>query len=196
MLPLTGLPEWLSALTALQTPNLSSCSRLQDLPPSLPDLTALKKLGLENCPALHTPPPHVVDAGLAAVQQFLRDLRKGFAPCHLVKVVLLGDQRAGKSSLTDSLKSGKPALRKEDDRTVGIDLVRWRLDPASEVVSYIYDAAGQRVYRETHPLFMSREALFLHVVRSVNADGTIVSEGKAAVAVLEWVQCSRRRPVR
>jgi hypothetical protein len=35
---------------------------------------------------------------------------------------------------------------------------------------------------------MSREALFLHVVRSVNADGTIVSEDKAAVAVLEWVE--------
>jgi hypothetical protein len=44
------------------------------------------------------------------------------------------------------------------------------------------------VYRATHSLFMSREALFLHVVRSVNADGTIVSEGKATVTVLEWVE--------
>jgi hypothetical protein len=52
------------------------------------------------------PPSHVVDAGLASVQQFLRDLIKGFAKCHLVKVVLLGDQRAGKSSLADSLMSG------------------------------------------------------------------------------------------
>jgi hypothetical protein len=102
--------------------------------------------------------------------------------------MLLGDQRAGKSCLADSLKSGKPALRKEDDRTVGIDLVRCRLDPDSEVVSNIYDAAGQRVYRATHPLFMSQEALFLHVVRSVDADGTIVSESKAAVTVLEWVE--------
>jgi Leucine-rich repeat (LRR) protein len=184
---LRALPEGLSALTGLQTLNLSYCSRLQDLLPSLADLTALTKLGLYSCSAMHTPPPHVVRAGLSVVQQFLRDLRKGFAQCHLVKVVLLGDQRAGKSSLADSLKSGKPALRKEDDRTVGIDLVRWRL-PASEVVSYIYDAAGERVYRATHPLFMSREALFLHVVRSVNADGTIVSECKTAVAVLEWVE--------
>jgi hypothetical protein len=54
---------------------------------------ALKVLDLEDCPALHTPPPHVVGAGLSAVQQFLRDLRKGFVPCHLVKVVLLGEQR-------------------------------------------------------------------------------------------------------
>ncbi len=121
---LRGLADGLSALTALQTLGLSSCMRLQELPPSLADLTPLTSLNVQNCTALHSPPPHVVRAGLSAVQQFLRDLRKGFTPCHLVKVVLLGDQRAGKSNLTDSLKSGKPALRKEDDRTVGIDLVR------------------------------------------------------------------------
>ena len=46
--------------------------------------------------SLHTPPPHVVRLGRAAVQQFLRDLAKGFAASHLIKVVLLGDQRAGK----------------------------------------------------------------------------------------------------
>jgi hypothetical protein len=194
---LEELPAGISSLTSLQHMDLSGCISLKEVPAGISCLTRLEHIDLSGCfsltglpeglsalPALHTP----VRAGLAAVLQFLRDLRKGFAPCHLVKVVLLGDQRAGKSSLADSLKSGKPALRKEDDRTVGIDLVRCRLDPASEVVSYIYDAAGQHVYRATHPLFMSREALFLQVVRSVNADGTIVSEGKAAVAFLEWVE--------
>ena len=89
-------------------------------------LTALQTLNLQICPALHTPPPHVVRLGLAAVQQFLRDLAKGFAASHLVKVVLLGDQRAGKSSLADSLVLGRPATRAADDRTVGVEVRRWR----------------------------------------------------------------------
>jgi hypothetical protein len=88
----TALSEGLSALTALQTLDFTGCSKLQELPLWLADLTALKVLDLEDCPALHTPPPHVVCAGTAAVQQFLHDLRKRSAPCHLVKVVLLGDQ--------------------------------------------------------------------------------------------------------
>ena len=45
---------------------------------------------------------------------------KGDAPCHLVKVVLLGNQHAGKSSLADSLVQRRPATRAHDDRTVGM----------------------------------------------------------------------------
>ena len=115
------------------------------------------------------------------MQQFLRDLAKGFAASHLVKVVLLGDQRAGKSSLADSLVLGRPATRAADDRTVGVDVRRWRLGAGSPVVANVFDAAGQRVYRATHGLFMSPGALFLHVVRS---DAPAEA---AAAALLEWV---------
>jgi hypothetical protein len=56
-------PAGLSALTALQTLDLSHCSKLQELPLSIADLTALNKLDLDDCPALYTPPRHVVDRG-------------------------------------------------------------------------------------------------------------------------------------
>ena len=68
---------------------------------------------------------------LAQVQQYLRDLGKGSAPCHLVKLVLVGEPRAGKSSLADSLVRGRPATRADSDRTVGIDIAEWR--PTDEV---------------------------------------------------------------
>jgi hypothetical protein len=42
---------------------------------------------------------------------------------------------------------------------------RWSVGRESQVVANIYDAAGQRVYRATHGLFMSAGTLFLHVVR-------------------------------
>jgi hypothetical protein len=49
-------------------------------------------------------------------------------------------------------------------------------------VANICDAAGQRVYRVTHGLFMSAGALFLHVVRSD------IQEDEAVETLLEWVE--------
>ena len=98
--------------------------------------------------------------------QFLRDLAKGEAPSHLIKVVLLGDQRVGKSSLADSLVLGRPVMRADNDRTVGIEVRRWRLGGQSPLVANIYDAAGQRVYQATHGFFVLPGVLFLHLVRS------------------------------
>ena len=178
---LTALPASLGAIKGLTTLNLLLCTALTALPLSLGALTGLRMtLGHNN--ALHTPPPAVVRAGTAAVLQFLRDLTKGSAMCHLVKVVLLGDQRAGKSSLADSLVQGRPATRADNDRTVGIEVRRWRLGGRSDLIANIYDAAGQRVYRATHGFFMSAGALFLHVVRCD------LSEDAAVAALLEWVE--------
>ena len=120
--------------------------------------------------------------GTDAMLQFLRDMVRGEGPSHLIKLVLLGDQRAGKSSLADSLVLGRPATRDDKDRTVGIEVRRWRLGGQSLFVANIYDAARQRVYRATHGFFMSAGAFFLHVVRSD------MSEDAAVAALLEWVE--------
>lgn len=114
--------------------------------------------------------------------QFLRDLAKGESPSHLLKVVLLGNQRAGKSSLADSLVLGRPATRANNDWTVGIEVWRWRLGAQLPVVANIYDVAGQRVYQATHGFLMSAGALFLHVVRCN------MPEDAAVTTLLEWVE--------
>jgi GTPase SAR1 family protein len=190
---LTALPAGLVALTGLRELDLSGCSGLMALPAGLGALTGLRELDLSSCSALHMPPRRVVAAGTDAVLAFLRDMASGSAPCHLVKLMLLGEQRAGKSSLADSLVLGCPETRPADDRTVGIDVRRWWLgagkgakggevEPVEELVANIYDVAGHRVYRASHGAFMSADALFLHVVRSD------APEASAAAAVLEWVE--------
>jgi hypothetical protein len=183
---LPALPAELGALTGLRKLDLSECSGLTALPAELGALTGLRKLHLGPwflTLALHTPPPRVVAAGTNEVLVFLRDLGGGSAPYHLVKLVLFGEQRAGKSSLADSLVSGRPATRPADDRTVGIEVRRWWLgagqgkttrqqdDPYEEdededededdeeLVVHIYDAAGHRVYRASYGAFMSAAVL-------------------------------------
>jgi len=178
---LTALPQSLGQLTDLRM--LHVCyTNLKELPSSLGKLTELHGLYLQGNDDMHTPPPTIINAGTPAVLQFLRDLAKGDAPCHLIKVVLFGDEKAGKSSLADSLVLGHPATRADNDRTVGIEVRRWRIGEDSQLVANIYDAAGQAVYRATLGFFMSAGALFLHVVRSD------MSEDKAVATLLEWVE--------
>jgi hypothetical protein len=200
---LTALPVGLGALTGLRELDLLSCSRLTALPAGLGALTGLRELDLRRCPALHTPPPRVVASGTRAVLAFLRDLGGGSAPCHLVKLVLLGEQRAGKSSLADSLVRGRPATRPADDRTVGIDVRRWWLgagqgrttrqqdDPNEELVALIYDAAGHRVYRASH-------GAFVRPTRSscTSCAATSQMRRRSRRCSSGWRRCSRRRLAR
>ena len=72
-------------------------------------------------------------------------------------------------------------MRADNDRTVGIEVRRWRLGGQSLLVANIYNAAGQRMYRATHGFFMSPGTLFLHVVRSN------LPEEETVMALLEWV---------
>jgi hypothetical protein len=202
------MPAGLGALTGLQRLNLSGCSGLRALPAGLGALTGLWKLQelyLGGCPALHTPPPRVVAVGTRAVLAFLRDLGDGSAPCHLVKLVLLGEQRAGKSSLADSLVRGRPATRFEDDRTVGIDVRRWWLGAGQgkdtedsesdefleELVAHIFDAAGHRVYRASHGAFTPRRS---SCTKSCTA--TSQRNRRPRRCSSGWRRCSRRHPAR
>ena len=158
---------------------LSHCSGLTALPAELGALMGLHFLRLSSCPALHTPPPRVVAAGTDAVLAFLRDLGGGFAPCLLVKLVLLGEQRSGKSSLADSLVRGRPATRPVDDCTVSIDVRRWWLGAGQG------KGASQKT---TGPLCWRSSCTSCAATRQRNRRSRRCSSG--------WRRCSRRRQAR
>jgi Leucine-rich repeat (LRR) protein/uncharacterized caspase-like protein/GTPase SAR1 family protein len=214
---LTALPAGLTgALTGLRELHLTGCSALTALPAELGALTGLQELVLRACSALHTPPPRVVAAGTDAVLDFLRDLGDGSAPCHLVKLVLIGEQRAGKSSLADSLVRGNPATRPVDDRTVGIDVHRWWLGAGQGNVKEEYedweeDGEDREEEEEEEALLRDiaeEEELVAHIYDAaghsvyhashgafMSAEALFLhvvrsdkSEEEAAAAVLEWVE--------
>ena len=108
---LAALPPALVKIPALEVLEVDGMRSLKELPAALGQLGHLRLIALEGCDALQTPPPHVVQGGNDAVLQFLRDLAKGSAPCNLVKVVLVGEPRSGKSSLADSLVQRRHATR-------------------------------------------------------------------------------------
>eukprot|EP00752_Nemacystus_decipiens_P009015 g8047.t2 len=114
------------------------------------------------------PPEAVVEKG-GAVHKYLLEVEEAaeagaeVRTLKLLKVVLVGSSRAGKTSLVNSIISGRPSPTvgtAADVSTVGIDLIRHRLQGTT--VEF-YDCAGQVDYAGMQQTFLSRRALYLVV---------------------------------
>ena len=85
---------------------------------------------------------------------FLRKLRGGAETNAIVRIDLVGTERAGKTSLRKALQSkeGKTELINFDNRTVGIEEEEIQL---GDVKAKVWDMAGQEVYRGLHAAFIT-----------------------------------------
>ncbi len=120
---------------------------------------------------LQTPPVDVVQKGNAAIIEYFRQLEKtGADPLLEAKLILLGDGRAGKTSLANRLL-GK-ALPKEADRTLGVDIVigeyGFPVAAGRQFKLNIWDFAGQDKYKPLHQFFYTEGAVYVLVADSGN----------------------------
>ncbi|CAM9525926.1 unnamed protein product [Scytosiphon promiscuus] len=115
------------------------------------------------------PPEGVVEKGVPATEKYLLEVRNAKAAgapakvLQLIKVVLIGSSRAGKTSVVTSMRrrigtctSGEP----RDVSTKGIELHRDQINGTT--VEY-YDCAGQVDYYGMHQTFLTSRALYLLV---------------------------------
>ncbi|AEE47995.1 COR domain-containing protein [Haliscomenobacter hydrossis] len=120
---------------------------------------------------LQTPPEDVVQQGNVAILEYFRQLEKtGAAPLLEAKLILLGDGRAGKTSLANRLL-GK-AMPKETDRTLGVDIVigeyGFPVAEGRQFKLHIWDFAGQDKYKPLHQFFYTEGAVYVLVADSGN----------------------------
>jgi hypothetical protein len=83
-------------------------------------------------------------------------------PNTFVKVILMGNTTAGKSSLADYLINKKYKTKRNS--THGVQLWRWITDeknPANSLTVNMWDFGGQDYYHATHTLFLSEKTMFL-----------------------------------
>lgn len=81
-----------------------------------------------------------------------------------VKLILLGNSDAGKTSLLHYLKSGE--FLTERDSTHGLEVHRWlpdavRFPSLTDIAVSIWDFGGQEYYHDAYRLFMSANAAYL-----------------------------------
>lgn len=129
----TSLPEEISLLTELRELDISN-NRLLTLPPPLGFLTNLKTLRLANN-AFKTPPPEVLSKNnVKLILGYLRDLAKGAEPVYRIKLMMVGQENVGKTTILRHIKRRRlrRAMKKGPIKptisTDGIDIDEWLLE--------------------------------------------------------------------
>ncbi len=172
-------------------------NRLQVLPHTIGHMTGLTLLDLTGNVDLTSPPPDTVKRGTAAVVGFLHDLIADSKPSYRMKLMVVGQEAVGKTSLLRAVtaKSKKKSAVFGAKRTVrnlstdGIDIEQWDrkvklLSGETVKVNFrAWDFAGQEVYYSTHSFFLSNRAVYM-VVWSLTAS----EENQRVVFWLQSIQ--------
>jgi len=168
--PLTD-PTPLVYLIGLERLNLSG-TQVADLSPLKPLLSSGMPLAssrygeglwVEDCP-LSKPPLEVVKQGILAVMNYFYELEaQGVDHLYEAKVLLVGEGRAGKTSLLRRLYQPESPLPPEEDTTKGIDIHRCAVQQTDgqSLQLNVWDFGGQEIYHATHQFFLTRRSLYI-----------------------------------
>ncbi|XP_041989151.1 leucine-rich repeat serine/threonine-protein kinase 1 isoform X2 [Aricia agestis] len=205
---LRAVPPAIHLLTNLSVLNLSGNKEITDLPPQMGLLSRLWSLNTAGC-TLAEPLRSVVRGRTRSVDVvgYLRSVLQEARPYARMKLMLVGVQGIGKTSLLECLRQesalhhrrkptehwakrmGNKSVRRGMS-TVGVDIGTWVYEQARSsrgpVTFSTWDFGGQQEYYATHQYFLSRRSLYLVVWR--------VPDGRRGLAqALHWLRSIQAR---
>eukprot|EP00058_Branchiostoma_floridae_P015699 XP_002601187.1 hypothetical protein BRAFLDRAFT_75632 [Branchiostoma floridae] len=155
------LPPEVGRLTQLEWLDLSS-NPLQTLPAEVGQLTNVSYLHVSGNPLIK-PPSEVCRQGISAIRRYFDELERSEENVSArLKVVVLGEKMAGKTSLVQTLRRGVSSLTEEEDRTHCVEVTQWA--PDYNITFEVYDFGGHDVYHLTHQFFLTPDAFYLLLV--------------------------------
>ncbi|MCI5224507.1 MAG: GTP-binding protein, partial [Candidatus Electrothrix sp. AR4] len=158
---LTFLPKEIGQLTNLQYLHIG-LNQLTLLPPEICQLSNLKELYLDDNP-LSSPPPEIAKQGIDAIREYFVALQKEEHPLNEVKIILIGEGAAGKTSLTKVLLD--QPFDSRESTTHGIRISPWEPNTDSQPLKVnIWDFGGQDIMHATHQFFLSKRSLYVLVL--------------------------------
>jgi len=112
---------------------------------------------------LEIPPLEIVKKGKEAIIAYFKSLENEKRTLNEVKVMLVGDGAAGKTSLLKRLLGEK--FDKREPQTHGINIKPWEIQPGNERIKvHLWDFGGQEIMHATHQFFLSRRSLYILVL--------------------------------
>jgi small GTP-binding protein len=154
---LTSLPAEIGKLENLTTLNLST-NQLTSLPAEIGKLKNLTSLYLSKNP-LESPPPEIAKRGIEAIRSYFKSLEAERRALNEVKVLLVGDGGAGKTSLVKQVLGEE--FDKHEPQTHGINLRNWKV---RDILVHFWDFGGQEIMHATHQFFLSKRSLYILVL--------------------------------
>ncbi|GCB63678.1 hypothetical protein scyTo_0014663, partial [Scyliorhinus torazame] len=164
---LDSVPQSVCWLRALSELYLSNNPGIRELPAELGQLANLWQLDIEQL-NISNVPTEVRNEGPSAVLAYLRAQLRKAVPCKLLKMIIVGPPRQGKSTLLETLQSGKAThnISKEGSiQTTSWELLR----PASlktkvdSVVFNVWDVGSAARMSSVNQCFFTDKALYVVV---------------------------------
>jgi internalin A len=158
---LTALPPEIGQLTNLTALYLYN-NRLTSLPPEICQLRYLEEIYLDGNP-LVSPPLEIAEKGIKTIRQYFDELNKSQRPLNEVKILLVGEGAAGKTSLVKQLFG--EVFNQYEDTTHGINIQGWEQEVGGRKIRInIWDFGGQEIQHATHQFFLSKRSLYVLVL--------------------------------
>jgi internalin A len=151
-----------------ELPNLNALflfsNRIAELPEDVLFHKPLKSIDIHNNP-IQTVPHELFEGrirenSLEAIRNYLKSLKKGTKSLNEIKVIIVGDGGAGKTSLQKLLTN--EAFNPQESQTHGINIRHLTLRPNKKNVKYrLWDFGGQEIMHATHQFFLSRRSIYI-----------------------------------
>ncbi len=139
-----------------------SNSGITELPQEICQLTKLEKLRLDGNP-LCCPPLEICNQGMEAIRQYFAEFDSGTQILNEVKILLVGEGAAGKTSLVKQLFGEE--FNEREDTTLGISIRDLPVKAEGrEIKANIWDFGGQEIQRAMHQFFLSKRSLYVLVL--------------------------------
>jgi len=118
-----------------------------------------------------TPHEEIIKQGKQAILNYFKEIEaKETDYLYEMKLLLIGEERAGKSSLAEALTNPN-YMFKNKKSTQGIDIIKWII-PKKDVGFKkdfrlnIWDFGGQEIYHSTHQFFLTKNSLYFLVTEA------------------------------
>ncbi|KAF5415978.1 MAG: hypothetical protein C5S48_04205 [Candidatus Methanogaster sp.] len=112
---------------------------------------------------LETPPIEIVKKGRDAVIDYFKSLEGEKRALNEVKVLLVGDGGAGKTSLVKQLLGEE--FDEKESQTHGINIRKWKVEEGENKITVnFWDFGGQEIMHATHQFFLSKRSLYILVL--------------------------------
>ena len=112
---------------------------------------------------LEYPPIEIVKQGKEAVKNYFQSVAGEKQALNEVKVLLVGDGGAGKTSLVKRLLD--QGFDKNEPQTHGIKINPWNIDVNNiHIKIHLWDFGGQEIMHATHQFFLSKRSLYILVL--------------------------------
>uniref|UniRef100_A0A3B4B653 Uncharacterized protein n=1 Tax=Periophthalmus magnuspinnatus TaxID=409849 RepID=A0A3B4B653_9GOBI len=156
---LEAVPPSVCGLNSLTELYLSNPG-IKELPVELGQLSNLWQLDLENLNITNVP-LNILRETLSVLASLRAHLRKA-EPCRLLKMVVIGPPRQGKTTLLEVLQNGRTS--QQSSAPCGIDTWSWHLDRPKEHVEFnVWDIGGKTSMSTVNHCFFTNKALYLVV---------------------------------